>query len=228
MFRTTSSCDRCVFGVIEQFYEAAEKSVLAGHVWCDQPLYLPPRHGAKITRLDPRDDRRLGIKVCGRTADTFEHAPIKSLGLASSEAVVLAKTKKDRPVVILGGLSAVDLSAGRDRAQHNETAWVVPVYGADQFDEGMRRRIAGYEFTNLFYLPADKGLKFEEGFARLDHAQSVSVKNLSKHRGLRLSPEALEALIEWYMHYSTGRLPAGSLIDDYRRETLRQLGESGR
>ena len=50
---------------------------------------------------------------------------------------------------------------------------MVPVYGANQFDEHTRRRISYYEFTNVFYLPAQRTPAFDEGFARLDHVQSV-------------------------------------------------------
>jgi hypothetical protein len=52
-----------------------------------------------------------------------------------------------------------------------DVVMVIPVYGADQYDERTRRRISYYEFTNLFYLPADTALRFEEGYARLDHVQ---------------------------------------------------------
>jgi hypothetical protein len=38
-----------------------------------------------------------------------------------------------------------------------------------------------------------------------------------KHRGLKLVPEALDALIEYS---TTNRLPANSLILEYRREMI--------
>jgi hypothetical protein len=60
-----------VFGVIDPFYEAAESAVEPGHLWCDQPIYLPPTHGLKIERVNPTDDRDLDLTVCGRTADSF-------------------------------------------------------------------------------------------------------------------------------------------------------------
>ena len=61
----------------------------------------------------------------------------------------------------------------------------------------MRRRTRSYDSANVFYLPAATDLGFVEGFARLDHIQSVAANHLSQHRRLRLVPEALEALQEW-------------------------------
>jgi hypothetical protein len=80
--------------------------------------------------------------------------------------------------------------------------------------------MAYYEFTNVFYLPACEPLRFEEGFARLDHAQPVLVNHLARHRGLKLSEDALAALVEWFMAYTTDRIPEDSLILAYRREVI--------
>lgn len=143
-----------------------------------------------------------------------------SLHIESTEALVVSKTKRNRPVIVLGGRRASNVMARSDRATHTDTAMVVPVYGADQFTEAMRRRIAHYDFTNLFYLPACPALSFDEGFARLDHAQPVDVKHLSKHRGLRLSSDAVDALVEWYVAYATERAPDDSIIIEYRRAML--------
>jgi hypothetical protein len=207
-----------VYGWIEPFYESAARAIEPGHIWCDQPIYLPPRHGLKIERFDPHDDRKLEFKVCGRTADTFEHPPVKSLGLESSEAAVVAKTKRNRPVIVLGGTTAAEIT--RASTDHAGTVMVVPVYGADQYDVHTRRRISYYEFTNAFYLPESERPRFEEGFVRLDHVQPVFQASLSKHRGLKLSSDALDALVEWLIAYTTNRLLDDSLILDYRREML--------
>ena len=40
-----------MFGWIEPFYEQADAAIEPGHIWCDQPIYLPPRHGLKIERV---------------------------------------------------------------------------------------------------------------------------------------------------------------------------------
>lgn len=207
-----------MFGYIEPFYEQAEDEVEQGHIWCDQPIYLPPRHGLKIARVNPQDDRDLSFEVGGRTADTFNHTPVKSLGLASSEAAVLAKTKKDRPVIVLGGTSATDLKPSKTRVA--DVVMVLPVYGFDQFDEHDRKRASYYEFSNVFYLPAHDQPVFDEGFARLDQVQPVARSQLGRHRGLKLSEDALDALLEWFIRYTTGRGPDDSMILDYRREML--------
>lgn len=203
---------------IEEFYEPASAAVEPGHIWSDQPIYLPPRHGLKIERVDPRDDTKLDLTVCGRTADTFAHPPIHSLGLQSSEAAVVAKAKRDRPVIVLGGTSATEMLPSR--TSHAGTVMVVPVYGADQFDERTRRRISYYDFTNAFYLPANGLPKFDEGFARLDHTQPVRTDLLTRHRGLKLSSDALDALVEWFVAFMTNRLLDDSLILEYRRGML--------
>jgi len=87
-----------------------------------------------------------------------------------------------------------------------------------QLDE--RERIAYYEFSNAFYLPASEKPPFAEGFARLDHVQPVSQAHLVNHRGLKLSSDALDALVEWFVAFSTGRIDEKSIILDYRREML--------
>lgn len=206
-------------GLIDPFYEKCAPSIEPGQVWCDQPLYLPPRHGLKVTRVDPKDDRNLGYSICGRTAEIFDHAPVHSLSMESTEGAVIAKTKRNRPVIVVGGSSASDFSP-RKKARHAEIAMVVPVYGADQYDEQVRKRISIYDFSNAFYLPADAKLDFEEGFARLDHVQPVSETHLTAHRGFKLAPEALDALHEWLMTFLTNTKPADSMISDYRRMVI--------
>jgi len=206
-------------GWIEPFYVASQEAIAPGEIWCgDRPIHLPPRHGLKITRVDPEDDRKLRFAIGGRTSDTFDHPPVHSLQLDSTEAIVVAKARRDRPAIILGGRRAGSVQASGDDATPTRTAMVVPVYGADELSEQLRRRIARYDFTNLFYLPAYPKLRFEEGFARLDQAQPVDVELLGAHRGLRLASDALDALVEWYVAYATDRAPADSIIADYRRE----------
>lgn len=207
-------------GLIDHFYEKSSPGIEPGQVWCDQPLYLPPRHGLKVTRVDPKDDRNLEYSVCGRTAEIFDHAPVHSLSMESTEGAVVAKTKRNRPVIVLGGGGASDFSPRTGQARHAEILMVVPIYGADQYDEHMRKRISIYDFTNAFYLPADRSLGFDEGFARLDHVQPVSEKHLSQHRGFRLAPEALDALHEWLMTFLTNTMPADSMIGEYRRMVI--------
>lgn len=205
-------------GWIDPFYEAAERAVEPGHVWCDQPIYMPPRHGLKIERVDPENDSELDFTICGRTADTFQHPPVHSLKLESTEGAVVAKAKRNRPVIVLGGTTGTEIQPGATR--HAGTVMVVPVYGADQYDEHTRRRISYYEFTNAFYLPASTPLQFEEGFARLDHIQPVTEAHLTNHRGFKLSSDALDALVEWFVAFTTGRLPPDSLLLEFRREML--------
>jgi hypothetical protein len=84
-------------GLIDPFYEKCEPSVEPGQDWCDQHLYLPPSHGLKVTRVDPKDDRNLEYSVCGRTTEIFDHAPVHSLSMESSEGAVVAKTKRTGP-----------------------------------------------------------------------------------------------------------------------------------
>lgn len=210
-----------MYGLIDPFYETAEPAREPGHIWCDEPICLPPRHGLKIDRVSPQNDTALKLTICGRTADIFGHPPIKSLALESSEAAVVAKTKRDRPVIVLGG-SATEIKPGS--TQYAGTLMVVPVYGADQHDENTQRRLMAYEFTNGFYLPAAASPRFDEGFARLDHVQPVFADRLAKHRGLKLVPEALDALVEWLIYSTTNGLPKESLIMEYRAEMLGRLG----
>jgi hypothetical protein len=80
--------------------------------------------------------------------------------------------------------------------------------------------VAAYGFTNAFYLPASAQPGFPEGFARLDQAQPVVRAHLTDHQGLKLSADALDALVEWFVAFSTNRQPEDSLILEYRRERL--------
>jgi hypothetical protein len=208
-----------VHGLIEPFYESSPASVEPGQIWCDQPVYLPARHGLKITRVNPNDDSNLDYAVGGRTAEIFDHPPVHSLTMESSEGAVIAKTKRDRPVVVLGGTSASEFSPG-SKPRHAEIVMVAPIYGADQYDDQIRKRMRIYDFANIFYLPADSSLSFDEGFARLDHVQPVSERHLSKHRGLKLTIEALAVLHEWLTTFLTTSKPADSMIEEYRRMVL--------
>jgi hypothetical protein len=215
-----------VFGYIEPFYDAApspEPVKEAGHIWRDQPLYLPAKYGLRIENVDPHDDTKLDFRVVGRTADMFGHPPVKSLGLESTDAAIVARTKRDRPVVILDQARAQDLFAAPDRAPLADLVMAVPVYGADQFTPYMRRRVSTYEFRNWFYLPGDRALGFEEGFARLDQLQPVRMSDLRQHMGLALSEDALTAMQEWLIYFLTGHIAADSLILEYRRDELERL-----
>lgn len=156
--------------------------------------------------------------MCGRTADTFDHPPVHSLKLGAGEAAVVAKSKKDRPVIVLGGKSATDLRPESSKVA--DVVMAVPIYGADQYDESLRRRVSYYEFNNAFYLPANGRPAFDEGFARLDHVQPIAQSHLTRHRGLKLTSDALDALVEWFVAYATDRIPDDSVILEYRREML--------
>jgi hypothetical protein len=201
-----------VYGWIEPFYEPAAAAIEPGHIWLDHPVELPPREALKIDRVNPKDDAKVDFTLTERTPETFEHPPVHSLGLGLDQGLVLARAARSRPVVVLGGTGAATL--GHDAA----TAIVVPVFAAGAHDEPTRRRIAAYAFTNAFYLP--KSPPLAESFARLDHAQPVLRAHLSSHQGLKLSSDALDALVEWFVAFSTGRRQADSLILEYRREML--------
>jgi hypothetical protein len=206
-------------GIIDPFYLESDADHEPGQIWCDHPVYLPARHGLKFTRADPTDDSKLDYEICGRTAEIYNHPPVHSLTMKSTEGAVIAKTKKDRPVIVLGGHGASQVSPAR-AASHADIVMVVPVYGADQYTEAMRRRMRVYDFSNLFYLPAVPAFHFDEGFTRLDHVQPVQAAHLSKHRGLRLAPEALDALNEWLLRFLTNTRPADSLIEEYRQMVI--------
>ncbi|MEK6251648.1 MAG: hypothetical protein AABM43_06860 [Actinomycetota bacterium] len=205
-----------MFGVID-FYETSEKGYQPGQIWADQPVYMPPRHALKFTRVDQDNDRELDFEIVGRTDDVFDHPPIHSIRLESTEAAVVTRTKRNRPVIIVGGSAASELRPEK-HPTHLDVLWTVPVYGASNYSEEIRRRIQVYDFANLFYLPASKAPQFAEGFARLDHAQPVRRDLLRTHRGLRLTEDALGALREWMVSFMTEQIEPDSLILQYRAE----------
>jgi hypothetical protein len=204
-----------VYGWIEPFYQRAEAAIEPGHIWCDQPVELPPRHALAIDRVDPKDDSKVSFTVAARTPGAIDHPPVHGLGLGAAEGALLARTAR-RLVVVLGGTTATELDPEGPREA--ATAIVVPVFAAARYDEAARRRIAAYAYTNAFYLPAFPPLP--ESFARLDQAQPALRAHLVEHQGLKLSPDALDALVEWFVAFSTNRRPEDSLILEYRRELL--------
>lgn len=102
-----------------------------------------------------------------------------------------------------------------------------PHYGGDQFSEETRRRVRAYEYPSLFYLPESKKPLFQEGLVRFDHIQAIRRSDLRRRRPARLTEDAIAAMEEWLFRYLTGRLPADSLVADYRKEALDQLARDG-
>lgn len=207
-------------GLID-YYEKAEPAKVSGHVWTDQPIYLPPAHGLKVSRVNPQDDRDVSYEIVGRTDEIFDHPPLRSMRMESSEGAVIAKTKRSRPVIVLGGTNATAFRPSTGRQTPADVAMVVPVYGADQYDPAVRRRMQIYDFANVFYLPEDQALGFDEGFARLDHGQPVRTASLQRHRGFKLTDDAMAALTEWFVAYVFGGLSEDSVLLEYRREMTR-------
>jgi hypothetical protein len=211
-----------VHGWIEPFLERADAAIEPGHIWSAQPIALPPRHALRIGRVNPKDDAKLDFKVVARGHGAYGHPPIHSLQLASDDAILLARATRDTPVVVLGGTAATAAAGelGDDGPHTGRHAMVVPLHAADRYDERTRRGAARYEFANAFYLPASGRPRFAESIARLDHVQPLPRAELTEHRGIRLSADALDALVEWFVAFTTDRLPGDSLIAAYRREQL--------
>ncbi len=203
-----------MYGWIDPFYEPAAAAIEPGHIWLHHPLELPPRQALRIDRVNPKDDSKVDFTLSELTPEAFEHPPVHSLGLGTGDGLVLARARRARSVVVLGGTTATELATERDAG----IAIVIPVVTAEPYGEPTRRRIAAYAFTNAFYLPASKGLP--ESVARLDQAQPVSRAQLTGHQGLKLSSDALDALDEWFVAFTTGRRLEDSLILEYRREML--------
>jgi hypothetical protein len=207
-----------VHGWIEPFFERAAAAIEPGHIWSAQPIALPPRHALKIGRVDPKDDAKLDFKLVERGDGAYGHPPIHSLGLASDEAILLARATRDRPVVVLGAGSPAAGELGSDGPRDAHNAIVVPLHPAHRYDEATRRGVARYAFSNAFYLPANERPRLDESVARLDHVQPLPCAELTEHRGLKLSDDALDALVEWFVAFTTNRIPEDSLILAYRRE----------
>ena len=207
-------------GWIEPFLERADAAIEPGHIWSAQPIALPPRHALKIGRVNPKDDAKLDFKLVERGDGAYGHPPIHSLGLSSDEALLLARATRDTPVVVLGAAATAAAQLGDDGPLAGEHAMVVPLHAADRYDEQTRRGAARYEFANAFYVPASQRPRFAESIARLDHVQPVPRAELTGHHGIRLSADALDALVEWFVACTTNRLPGDSLILAYRREQL--------
>jgi hypothetical protein len=136
-------------------------------------MYMPAKHGIRITRVDPMDDRKVEYEITGRTEDIFKHAPLVGPPtLADGEAFIVGRAKLRRPVVVLAG-EGFELFAAPNVARASDTFLCAPVYGGDQYEEGMRKRVRAYEYSNLFHLPESKVPLFREGMVRFDHLQAI-------------------------------------------------------
>lgn len=214
-------------GIIEPFYEAAPQGqpgvIQRGEIYEDQPVYVPARHGLRITKVDPMDDRNVDFEITGRTEDIFNHPPITGPpALPNGEAFIVSKGKLRRPVIVLAG-QGFDLLAGPQVARPSDTFLCAPVYGGDQFSEEIRQRIRAYEYANMFYLPQSSVPRLDEGLVRFDHVQAIYRQHLRRRKSARLTEEALLAMEDWLYHYLTGRLPTDTLIAEYRSEELARL-----
>jgi hypothetical protein len=218
-----------VYGLIPIFYDEPRKGnpddIRRGDVYLDQPVYLPGKWGLRLTRIDPTDSTGPEFEFTGRTADIFNHIPLKRPRLDSHEAFVAHTAKWERPVIVLSAANAYEPVVGAGGERPTDSYLCAPVYGSDQFPKELRDRIAAYEFPNLFYLPSCTRPPFDEGFVRLDHMQAISRGSLRSRR-CNLTEDALNALDEWVVHYLTGTLPPGSLIEAYRTEELQRLNSA--
>ena len=140
--------------------------------------------------------------------------------MESTEAPVVAKAKRDRPVVILATNKVFEPKPGSNELSTHLIC--APMYSIpEQSSESFRTRLAGYAFPNLFYLPEDKSVGISEGFLRLDHMQPIKAERMNGHRGCRLSEDALSTLHEWLLHFFTGELEEGSVLRDYMESVQR-------
>jgi hypothetical protein len=212
-----------MLGWIDPFYEPADPAVAPGHVWRAQPVALPPAHALTVDRVSPRDDARLSVTVADRTAAPVDHPPVKRLGLRSDDALLAATAAPAQLAIVLSAAAATDFAGDAD-TRDADTVFVVPWRAIDLQPEPTRRRVAAYGFANAFYLPAAPEHRYPESLARLDHAQPVPRASLTAHQGFALSSDALDALVEWFVAYSTGRRFGDSLIAQYRAEKLAELG----
>jgi hypothetical protein len=203
-------------GWIDPFYEPAGAAIEPGQIWSGHALELPAREALRIDRVNPKDDSKVDFTLAPFGPEAFAHPPVHSLRLSAGEAIAVTRAVHDRPLIVLGGTTTTQLDAGG-------TVIVVPLFEAATYDEPARRRIAAYAYANAFYLPSSTRPAFPESLARLDQTQPVLRELLTGHHGLRLSADALDALVEWFVAFTTNRLPADSLILEYRREMLAQL-----
>lgn len=219
-------------GLIDPFFEAVPTGgpddIKRGQIYEDQPIYMPAKYGLRITRVNPMNDRDLDFSIVGRTEDIFSHAPLVGPpALADGEAFIVGQAKLRRPVIVLAG-EGVELFAGPNVARPLDTFLCAPVYGGVQYSEEMRKRVRAYEYPNCFYLPESRVPLFKEGMVRFDHLQAIRRDHLRNRARAQLTPDALAAMEEWLFRYLSGRLPAESLIADYRAEELARLAaESG-
>ena len=214
-------------GLIDYFVatnpDADPNDIASGHIFEDQPAYMPAEFGIRLLNLDPNGAGDPDFELCGRTQDIFEHPPTRRFGgLAYGEALVVSKAKWARPVVVLAAGGSA-LLAGPNKARATGTYLCAPVYGADQFSADLRRRLAAYAFPNLFYLPASEWPPFGEGFIRFDHIQAIRASHLRNRRDTALTGEAMTVLNDWLAYYLTGRLEPGSALAAYRQEQLGRL-----
>lgn len=212
-------------GLIDPFYVTARTDqhhrIEVGEFYLDQPVYMPPKYGLRINRVTAADEVD-DVDIIGRTQDLYNHPPVRRLRLGNDEALVVTKSKKNRPVLVLAQPGGNPLP-GPDTVADAHTWLCAPIYGGTQFSQNMRRSIRAYKYPNLFYLPECASPSFREGFVRFDHLQAIPEQHLTRRMPARLSEDAIEALHEWLFFYLTQRLPSNSVIAEYRQEKLAEL-----
>jgi len=210
------------------YYDAAPRwnpdKVVVGQIYAAQPTYLPAPFGIRLSDVGGDDAPDMEI-TRARTQDLFQHDHCKAFALPPGEALVVAKAKWNRPVVVLGE-PGTELLARRHKARRADSFVCAPIYGADQFSAGHIASVAAYAYPNLFYLPASVSPPFDEGFVRLDHLQAIARPHLRARRSAMLSAPALELLRHWLMNYLGGGLPAASPIAAYREHALAALDDA--
>lgn len=160
-----------------------------------------PLQALGIVSVDPFHKMPPGLRLQPVNDSTFDHPPVKEfIGLEYNEGLLVYKAKV-RPVILF---SVASRTAPRNSGS-DETFLCLPIFGLDQFPPEFVQSVKAFKYINRFYLPSSVRPKFEEGMIRFDRTQVVHTANLKRRDPpIRLTPDAIYVLQEWFRYYVTG------------------------
>jgi hypothetical protein len=159
----------------DRYYEALDVSTrmafIPGQIYY-APILYPVKDIPYILKVDDYDPK--GAKPTTFKIESFiktkkgdyEHPPIKELPLASDEFLFVQKGKM-RACICLADIEV-------DWAYRQKICLVAPIFGFNLRTEEIKNRVIGYQYPNLFFLPANPKMGLDKDSAvRLELIQPV-------------------------------------------------------
>jgi hypothetical protein len=182
----------------------------------------------KVVNYNAFDQSKSQYEAKRYQADDRSHMPIAELGLHSDENYYLY-IGKERPLIVVKGVGSRWLNPLYDESLYT----CVPIFSFKaRHRQEFRIKTMGFDFSNLFYVPADSNGCSEEGAARFELMQPIARKALHSYfkgspaRPVALSDEAFALFVNHLGRFLTGKSLDAVIceqIDVYRSLVLEEL-----